>query len=260
MRNTLTYLLLLSFIFSGIYACNKSEHDTAKTNAGEQASAIHGTLNMNPGALHNEVVSSYMSDHPQGQTDFSKAEVLQMTKDILLIMSEKDYYEGYLLQVDDLAAEMLLGMEASGYFNASGKLKSAQELKELKLYPDNNSLQKVIDKINVNPTDSLEEFIVFAQTGMNTLLNSAYHAEALAFNSIIDSSAASAPRIMSSVLPTILFPSGSEIRVAYADAKGYTEGTKTAKDLGKNVVQQDIWGMTYSTTRSAQQLKRELGF
>lgn len=260
MKNTFTCLFVIAFVFSGIYACNKSKPERSSAADKVQFSAVHGSLNLNPGGLHNKVVWTYMNNKPQEQTEFTKADVLQMTRDILAIMSDNGYYEGYINDVDMLSAEMLAGMEAMGYFNTAGTLKSAQELKELHLYPDDdNLLQKVINKINANPTSSVTEFIQSAKADMNTLSNTAYHNEALAFKSIIDSSAAFVPDFMIISLPTIFLPSASNLRIAYADAKGYTEGTKAAQNLGKNAVQQDIWGMTYSTTRSVQQFKRELG-
>lgn len=261
MRHTFICLLIISFVFSGIYGCSKSTPEQSPAPATtEQVMGAQGSLSPDPGALHNIVVWAYLSVKPEEQTEFTKAEVLQMTRDMLSIMTDKGCYQD-LGDIDLLAAEMLSGMEEMGYFNASGKLKNSQELKELPLYTDNNHpLQKVINKINQHPTSSVTEFIAAAKTDMNTLSQTAHSKSALGFNSIIDSSEALIPRLMSLSIPTIFLPDASHLRIAYADAKGYTEGTKAAQNQGKNVVQQDIWGLTYSTTRSVQQLKRELGF
>lgn len=260
MRNTFICLLIITFVFSGIYSCNKATPEQSPVPAiTEQLMGTQGSLSPNPGALHNIIVWAYMSAKPQEQAEFTKSEVLQMTRDMLSIMSDKECYQD-LGDIDLLAAEMLTGMEAMGYFNASGKLKNSQELKELPLYTDNEQpLQKVLNKINMNPASSVSEFIAAAKADMQTLSQTAYSKSALGFNSIIDSSEALIPRLTSLGIPTIFLPDASHLRIAYADAKGYTEGTKAAQDQGKNVVQQDIWGLTYSTTRSVQQLKRELG-
>lgn len=260
MRHTFSCLLILSCVFSGIYSCNKSKPQQGPAPAiTERVMGAQGSLNPDPGALHNIVVWAYMSVNPEEQIDFTKAEVLQMTRDMLSIMKDKACYQD-LGDIDLLAGEMMSGMEEMGYFNASGKLKNSQELKALPLYADNEQpLQKVINKINLNQTTSVTEFIAAAKTDMNTLSHTAHSTAALGFNSIIDSSEALTPRLMSLGIPTIFLPDASHLRIAYADAKGYTEGTKAAQNQGKNVVQQDIWGLTYSTTRSVQQMKRELG-
>lgn len=261
MRHTFICLLIITFLFSGIYGCNKSTPEQSPAPAiQEQVMGSQGNLSPDPGALHNIVVWEYMSIKPEEQIEFTKAEVLQMTRDMLSIMKDNDCYQD-LGDIDLLAAEMMSGMEEMGYFNTSGKLKNSQELKLLPLYTDNEQpLQKVINKINLNQSSSVTEFIVAAKADMNTLSQSAHSKSALGFNSIIDSSEALIPRLMSLGIPTIFLPDASHLRIAYADAKGYTEGTKAAQNQGKNVVQQDIWGLTYSTTRSVQQLKRELGF
>lgn len=261
MKNTFTCLLSFTLIFSGIYGCNKNEVKQHPTPVAQLQSATgHNSSTLNHGALHNKVVWAYISAKPQEQTAFTKAEVLQMTRDILTIMADEGYYEGHLEEPEVLSAEMLAGMEAIGYFNTSGKLKSTQELKELPLYADNdNPLQKIINKINLIQAGTGADFILAAKNEMNNLSGTAFQATALAFNSIIDSSYAMTPVLVTFALPSLMLPSASNLRVAYADAKGYTEGTKAAQDLGKNSLQQDIWGMTYSTTRSVQQLKRELG-
>lgn len=261
MKNTFTCLLSIIFVFSGIYGCNKNEpHRLSAPAAQLQSATGHGNLNPNPGALHNKVVWTYMSSHPQEQIAFTKMDVLQMTRDVLGIMADEGYYGGHLDNPGALATEMLAGMEAIGYFNSSGHLKSTQELKELQLYANNdNPLQQVINKINLNQSNTTTEFILAAKSEMNTLTATPYEFQATAFNSIIDSSAALVPPFMDFTLPTVFLPSASELRIAYADAKGYIEGSKAAQNQGKNTVQQDIWGMTYSTTRSIQQFKRELG-
>ncbi|GEM_PF-1655168 len=261
MKNTFTCLWSMLLIFSGIYGCNKKEPQQPYSPAAQlQYATGHGNLNPNPGALHNKVVWVYMSAHPQEQLAFTQTDVLQMTRDVLSIMADEGYYEGHLDNPGALATEMLAGMEAMGYFNSSGHLKSSQELKELQLYANNdNPLQQVINKINVNQSNTTAEFILAAKSEMNTLTTTAYATQAMAFNSIIDSSAAITPRFINFALPTVFLPSASDLRIAYADAKGYIEGSKAAQNQGKNTVQQDIWGMTYSTTRSIQQFKRELG-
>lgn len=261
MKNTFTCLLSILLIFSGIYGCNKNGLQQLPAPATQLQSVTgYGNLNPNPGALHNKVVWAYMSAYPQEHIDFTKTDVLQMTREVLGIMADEGYYEGHLDDLGALATEMLAGMEAMGYFNSSGHLKNTQELKELQLYPNNdNPLQQVINKINLNQSSTTAGFILAAKSEMNTLTATTYEFQAMAFNSIIDSSAAFIPRFMTFTLPTIFLPSASDLRIAYADAKGYTEGARAAQNLGKNSVQQDIWGMTYSTTRSIQQFKRELG-
>lgn len=261
MKNTFTCLLSILLIFPGIYGCNKNEPRQPSAPAAQLQSATgHGNLNPNPGALHNKVVWTYMSAHPQEQTAFTQTEVLQMTRDVLGIMADEGYYEDHLNDLGALATEMLAGMETIGYFNSSGHLKSAQELKELQLYTNNDHpLQQVINKINLIQSNTTTELILAAKSEMNTLTTTAYATQAIAFNSIIDSSAALVPSFMTFSLPTVFLPSASDFRIAYADAKGYIEGTKAAQNQGKNTVQQDIWGMTYSATRSIQQFKRELG-
>lgn len=260
MKNTFTCLLSFLLVFCGIYGCNKNEPQQPSVPSAQLQSATgHGNLNPNPGALHNKVVWVYMSAHPQEQLTFTQTDVLQMTRDVLGIMADEGYYEGYLDDLGALATEMRAGMEALGYFNSSGHLKGTQELKELPLYPNNDHpLQQVINKINFNQNNTTAEFILAAKSEMNTLTGTAYELQAMAFNSIIDSSAAFTPQFINFALPTIFLPSASNLRIAYADAKGYIEGTKAAQNQGKNTVQQDIWGMTYSTTRSIQQFKREL--
>ncbi len=258
MKNTFTCLFSMFLIFSGIYGCKKNEQQQPVAAVQVQSSTTHGSLNQNPGALHNKVVWTYINNNPQEQKEFTKTEVLQMTRDVLNIMSDGGYYEGALNDIDGLASEMLAGMEAIGYFTASGKLKSIQELKELPLHADNDHpLQKAIYKINLLQTEAAT-FIPAAKSEMNNLSGTDFQGTGAAFNSIIDSSYAMTPGLVTFALPSIILPSASNLRIAYADAKGYTEGTKTARDLGKNSLQQDIWGMTYSTTRSVQQLKREL--
>lgn len=260
MKNTFTCLLGIILIFPGIYSCSKNEPQQYAAPAAQPQSATGNYhFNPNPGALHNKVVRAYISANPQEQSVFTKAEVLQMNRDLLSIMADEGYYEGQLDNLTILAEEMLAGMEAIGYFNAAGTLKSTQELKELPLYADNdNPLQKAIHKINLQQTDAAA-FIQAAKSEMNNLSGTAFQATALSFSSIIDSSYAMTPGLVTFVFPSITLPSAGTIRVAYADAKGYIEGTKAAQDLGKNSLQQDIWGMTYATTRSVQQIKRELG-
>lgn len=261
MKNTFTCLFSMLLICSGIYGCAKNEQQQPVAAVQVQSSTTHGSFNQNPGALHNKVVWTYMNNNPQEQIAFTKTDVLQMTRDVLGIMADEGYYEGHLDDIGTLATEMLAGMEEMGYFTISGQLKSTQELKDLPLYSStDNLLQKVINKINLNQSSTAAEFIAAAHDEMNSLTSTAYETQAVAFNSIIDSSSALVPRFMNFALPAILLPSGSNLRIAYADAKGYLEGTKAARDLGKNTLQQDIWGMTYSTTRSAQQFKREIGF
>lgn len=262
MKNTFTCLCSIILVLSGLYGCRKAEpqQQFSAVPAEIQSGTAHSSLNPNPGALHNRVVWTYMSAHPEEQAIFTKMDVLQMIREVLTIMADEGYYEGHLDEPGALSSEMLAGMEAMGYFTGSGYLKNSQELKELRLYVnDDDPLQKVINKINLKQSSTVADFILAAKSEMNTLDATVYAAQVTAFNSIIDSSAAMTPRFVNFALPTIFLPSASNLRIAYADAKGYTEGTRAAQNQGKNTVQQDIWGMTYSTTRSVQQFKRELG-